>query len=378
MVDIGKFEDDNKMDCDILEDKDENIFDLVLNDYDTNKIKNNTSEFDIQNDSIDFCRKCKSDDIIQLDGYYTCKDCGYQLSIIIDETQEWRYYGQYDNKSSNPARCSMPVNELMPNISLGSVMANSMNETYGIRRIRKIQTWNSITYKESTLIKSFNNITNVSHINNINQCIIEEAKVMFKKVYEIKSYKKAKKNAMEAASLLLACKLKKCPRNSIEIAEMFGITIKDMRKGSKQFEELWTTINERERLEKKRKIGNNSNDNDNEEENYNEHNYGPNNSIAYLHRSCSKLNLSDDVFNVCKNVCEYIEEFKFLIKHIPLSRTAGCIYFTCYILNIDIEKYNISKVCLVSEVTINKCFQVLYKSKDEIIKNTLLYNYIKL
>ena len=65
----------------------------------------------------------------------------------------------------------------------------------------------------------------------------------------------------------------------------------------------------------------------------------------------------------------------YLIKHIPLSRTAGCIFFTCEFLNISINKSDITKVCSISDVTVNKCYQKLLKIKDEIIENTELTNY---
>ena len=75
-------------------------------------------------------------------------------------------------------------------------------------------------------------------------------------------------------------------------------------------------------------------------------------------------------------ICEYIEREDYLIKHIPLSRTAGCIYFTCCCLNIDINKSEINSICNVSEVTINKCYHKLMKIKDNLINNTDLKLYI--
>lgn len=346
----------------------------LLNEYKLN-IKKHKNEDKIEEE---YCTICDSYDIINIDGYITCKLCGNQITNIIDSGQEWRYYGQFDNKTNDPARCGIPTNELMPNASMGSIISTSWNDTYGIRRIRKIHTWNSISYKESTLLKSFNNITVVSNNNDINNCICEEAKHMFKKVTEIKSYRKAKKNAMEAASLQLACKLRGVSRDSSEIAQMFGISLKDMRKGTKQFEELWITLRLRDKKLSYKLEDDQEDDQEDNQEFQEELSFKPSDSIVYLHRSCSKLNLSDDIFEICKSICMYIEETKMLIKHIPLSRTAGCIYFTCYILNINIDKQNISAVCLVSEVTINKCFQKLLKNKENIIKNTKAIEYIQM
>ena len=42
-----------------------------------------------------------------------CNLCGKIVSNIID-TPEWRFYGADDTKSSDPTRCGMPVNILLP------------------------------------------------------------------------------------------------------------------------------------------------------------------------------------------------------------------------------------------------------------------------
>ena len=60
-----------------------------------------------------------------------------------------------------------------------------------------------------------------------------------------------------------------------------------------------------------------------------------------------------------KTVNAYIEEEDILIKHIPLSRTAGIIFFTCNCLNITVDKQLITNICNISEVTINKCYKKL-------------------
>ena len=44
---------------------------------------------------------------------------------------------------------------------------------------------------------------------------------------------------MQAACVQWACKMKGYPRDSSEMAKMFGIDKKDMRKAAKQFEEIW-------------------------------------------------------------------------------------------------------------------------------------------
>ena len=86
-------------------------------------------KFNIEKNEEEVCLECNSLDVVHIDGFITCKSCGNQMTSIIDNSQEWRYYGQFDNRSNDPSRCGMPVNELMPNASMGSVIGNFSNDT---------------------------------------------------------------------------------------------------------------------------------------------------------------------------------------------------------------------------------------------------------
>lgn len=341
----------NKYDNEFTNLENDNSKSMIDNLY--NSIKNNKKS------SItfyDFCDCCKSKNIIEKYGFYICQDCGSKNESIIDETQEWRYYGSNDSKSSDPSRCGIGVSDLIPNTCMGSIISANYKESKNMQIIRRIHAWNSVNYRDTTLINDFNNMEIICSNYGISKCIIEEAKYMFKNITYQKHKKKAKKEAIQAACVQWSCKLNNVPRDSNEMARMFNISKKDIRKGAKQFEEIWSVINE-----------------NNKDNLYKD--LEPSNSTNFLHRRCSQLKLSNDIFKICEEVCNYIEKEDYLIKHIPLSRTAGSIYFTCNCLNISVDKTKITEICSISEVTINKCYQKLNKIKDKIIQNTSLKNY---
>lgn len=334
------------------------------------------------------CEICNSHNIVQADGYLTCRDCGMQNSIIIDCGQEWRYYGAEDNKS-DPSRCGLPTSDLLPETSMGSMIGLRGYESYKMKKLRNIQSWSSISYQDNKLLASFKNITAISMNAGISQYIIEEAKHMYKMIYLMKTCKRIKLDVMQAASVQLACKIKGVPRDTIEMAAMFNITIRDMRRGSKLFEEVWNSVlvNELDTLEEeKRELNEQSPNLDSDDveieraidgtEELEASSLKPSNAMDYLHRSCSKLELSEEIYMVCKSLCSYIEDNDLLIKHIPVSRTAGSIYFTCIHLKVNITFEAISQVCDISEVTIKKCYQKINKFKDELLANTLLKRYV--
>ena len=320
---------------------------------DTSKDKEKKKEENI----ITNCKECNSSQIVEMYGYYVCQECGIQYNNIIDSSQEWRYYGSNDNKSSDPSRCGVPTNDLMPNNSIGSIICLNTKESTQMRRLRQIHSWNSSGYMDTTFNKNSKDMEIVALNNGISPCIIEEAKHMYKKLAFHKYKKKAKKEAIQAACIQCACKINNVPRDSNEMAMMFNISKKDMRKGAKQFEEMWSIINE-----------------ENEDSLYTD--LKPCNSINFLQRRTRELKLSNEIKDLCEEVCSYVEKEDYLIKHVPLSRTAGCIYFTCEFLKVSINKCDITDICSKSEVTINKCYQKLLRFKDEIIQNTSLKNYL--
>jgi len=204
------------------------------------KIINNVNNFD----NIDvICYDCKSRNLFELDGYYVCKNCGLYNDCIINCGQEWRNYGAEDSKGTDQSRCDIPTNDLLPKTSIGSLVGFSTRENKTSKRIRNMNHWNSIPYRESSLLETFNNITIMSQNSGINQCIIEDAKSMYKKVTDIKSSRRTKKEAMKAGCIMLACKLNGVPRNCSEIATIFKLkNNKTFRKSIKTFEEIWNNI----------------------------------------------------------------------------------------------------------------------------------------
>jgi len=299
------------------------------------------------------CKLCHSDSVKESNGLLVCEKCSSVNGNIIEYGQEWRYYGPNDNKTSDPTRCGMPTNSLLPNSSLGSVISTKYNESYKMRKIRNVHMWNSSDYQENSLIKSFTNISILAKNSGISSCIIEEAKFMYKEVSKCQITRGENKTATQAASVQLACKIKGYPRNSDEIAEIFKVSKRAMRKAAKSFEEIWNAINHNKICSEDNSIY-------------------PSLSTHYVHRFCSKLNMSEEIYQICKDVCEIVEEEGILSTHIPLSRAAGCIYLVCYICELDVTKQDIFKFCNVSEVTTNKCFQKLYKHYHELIPQYIL------
>ena len=191
-------------------------------------------------------------------------------------------------------------------------------------------------YKERSLYNVFMKIQQTALDHGITQVIIEEAKILYKKISEAKISRGSNRQGIIAACIYKACKLKGVPRSHKEIATIFSLEIKHMTKGCKKFDEIMNSIkvNDSIRIEGSR-------------------------SIDYIQRFCSKLDISTKITEVCKYVCLKAEEHYFVSENTPPSIAAGSIYLICNLYNINISKFEISNICKISEVTISKCYKIM-------------------
>ena len=284
----------------------------------------------------DFCINCEKNNIQNLKGELICSNCGFFSGINIDNGAEWRYYGSEDSKSSDPNRCGMPTNSLLPEFSLGSIIPFSRSESSNMKKIRNYALWNNGCYKERALYNVFSDMEIRAKNAGIPSCIIEVAKKMYKQISETKISRGDNRKGIIASCIFIACKkFDKCARSNKEIAEIFKIDSTNMTKGFKKFNDIMLIVEKDKRGDIE---------------------YNISESNDFINRFCSNLNLENDTKDLCKHVCQKIEEYDLVSENTPTSKAAGTIYLVSYIFNLNISKNDISQTCLTSEVTISKCF----------------------
>ena len=270
-------------------------------------------------------------------GITSCKVCKNIVSNISDNA-EWRYYGSNDTKSSDPTRCGMPTNILLPESSIGSTV-NFKNNSKSMNQIRRYQNFHGMPYKERSKYKVFNIIAEKCDKHNINTKIVGEAKSLYNSISEIKISRGSNRAGIIAACVYFACKECNVPRASKEVAEIFDIDITIMTKGCKSFQEIMN-LNKKN---KKRIVNKTINPKD------------------FIDRFCDKLNI--DVKKI-EEICDICLQNNIISQNTPQSIAAGCIYFHIKKNNININKKSLSEVCKISEVTINKCFKKIDENKE--------------
>ena len=279
-------------------------------------------------------------------GVLICKICNNVVTNIIDGP-EWRYYGSGDSKSSNPTRCGMPTNVLLPHSSMGTTVS-SRGGGSNMNKIRRFQKWNGIPYKERSLLKVFQDITEKCNNAGLPSIIIKEAHSLYNIISEKKISRGGNRIGLIAACVYFACVDCKVGRSVNEIAEIFQIKNTILTKGCKSFKEIMYQNKNMSRVNTYKTIG----------------------VEDFLDRFCSKLELNKEDIDSIKRIANECKEKNLVCENTPPSMAAGCIYLYLKHKNIQKDKKVLADICKISEVTINKCFKKIEKELDvqEILK----------
>ena len=219
-----------------------------------NSVKNLSdidSDLDLDLDDLDIkpidldnniCNNCNKTSVIYEDGGYFCQDCGVFKEIRLNLEQEWRYYGETDSKSTDPTRVGMPMNNLLPESSLGTMISNKGKHTFDFDKIRQYHSWNTMPYKERSLYKIYEKLQNKAISGGIPPFIIKNAQAMYKLTSETCISRGSNRKGLMAACVYFACKLEGVTRSAKEIAEIYDIKVSEMTRGIKKFLEIMNMV----------------------------------------------------------------------------------------------------------------------------------------
>ena len=271
-----------------------------------------------------------------------CKKCGKSINNIIN-SPEWRFYGSDDSKRSDPTRCGMPVNILLPKSSIGTTVNNKGNY---MDRISTRQRWNSMPYKERSKYKVFVEIDTRCRSNNLPIIISETSKSLYSVISEIKISRGKNRKGIIAACVFNACKECKVPRSIKEISQIFDMDSKVLTKGCKNYTEIIRlnkhTINRCQNLD----------------------------TIIvsdFIERFSYNLSINEEGVKFIKYISTLCEKLDLIYDNTPPAMATGCIYLSCKIRKNKITKKDISEQCNISEVTVNKCYKKL-ESNVELLR----------
>lgn len=320
--------------------------DKLISGFDFNN--DNDEYYDNNENDIDICPRCNtSENIIEeyARGIKVCS-CGQVVGEIDDTNLEKK---QYDDEKGDIARCGTIHNRLLPQSSLGTNVACR-------GRLKKLQIWNSMPYKERSLNAVFKEVKEVCSKNGIVKKIEDDSKIMYKHVSErVHKIGKNKgkpiitrgfnRRGIIAASLFIACRKNNETRSTKEIASYFHIEEKDVNKGIRGFLDLLKT------------------------DSYNI-DTGTSKVGDFVNRKCNELNIKSKYTKIAVTIAENIDRLNIASDHTTYSLAAASILLMANINKLNsITKKRLSEIFEVSDVTIGKTYQQIESKRDILVNN---------
>ena len=318
-------------------------------------IDNNDGYVDLGERS--FCKDCKGDVEFNEDGFITCrnKKCGKIHSDFTNKNAEWRYFNGDESGGGDQTRCGMPINPLLRESSFGCKVLNG-KYSQEMRKIRQYTEWQSMPYKEKSLYDEFQHIMTLASNSGLPKIIIDGALLYYKKISEHKTYRGLNRDGIIAASVYIACRINSYPRTSHEIAMMFYLDNASATKGCKNAINIINELESNMEQNEKTKLC-------------------MTRPISFIPRFCSRLKFPHELIKLCEFIAIRVEMSNMIPENTPNSIAAGIVFFVVYHCNSGVSKIDISEVCEVSEVTINKCYKKLEQNKDILIPSLIKNKY---
>ena len=167
-----------------------------------------------------------------------CKTCGRMDSRNIHEGPEWTGGVSEDGTVSDPGRCGMAADTVLFSHNWGrGTVISTRGASYGQKKMARINFHSSMNHRDRALYHAYADIDRAAAANGLNlpQCVIRDAKVMYRKFNSEKLTRGAIRVGIKANCIMYACKMNKVPRTTKEIANAFNIQTKDVSRTSDMF-----------------------------------------------------------------------------------------------------------------------------------------------
>lgn len=340
------------------------------------------------------CPTCEDDEMLDIDSGadVVCCRCGTIVDTPLEWSAEYRSFGT--EQGPDPSRCGFPVNPLMPESSLGTIIMTRGRSSSSkiMNRLRRYHGWNQMPYRERKLWTVFDGLQIRASNAGISTAAIEEAKELFAQLTASESCRgQAQRDAMVAACLWESLKRHDTPRVPNDIAKIFTIPLKNVTRGIKKFQQVLalrissqktdTYAGTKAEVSVTEKAKAKATAVPETEEAIT--------TRAHLRRAIwqktvARTTTYEDFIvpfltnlSACRTpalemlvrrACERTETLGIVPENTPPSLTASVIAFCCSALHISIDIADIASVCGISAVTIQKCLKRLQPWKEKLLE----------
>ena len=338
------------------------------------------------------CATCDDASAVETIGAeVVCTRCGTVVDVPLEQGAEYRWFSSDSGGGPDPSRCGFPINHLMPESSLGTMILSN-HQSPLMRRIKRYHMWNLMPYRERTLWTIFESLQVRASNVGIGTAVLDEAKELFAQLTATAICRgQAQRDAMLAACLWEALKRHGTPRMPKDIAEIFNIPLKQVTKGNKQFQHLFamrttgqmTNTYAAPAPSSAGGVAGGASDTVESAETIAARAFQ---RRAIWQKTASRTTSYEDFIQpfltnlsvprasataleaLVRDVCAKTEELGIVPENTPPSLTASVIAFCSQELGIRIDITEIARVCGISAVTIQKCLKRMVPWKEKLLE----------
>jgi transcription initiation factor TFIIB len=309
-----------------------------------------TYENESENESETSCTNCKSESLFTdiTNGIIVCKQCGtVNTDCIIDDGAEWINNYEENGAGNDPSRVGCPINPLLENCSMSTMIGNGGGNKYWL--MRKIHQQNAMSYVERSLWHIFEKINAYCENGSLPSMVSNQAKQYYKTLSTKKLSRGGVRRGLIACCIFYSCKEYNITRTIKEIAQMCNTEPTKVTSACKIFEEIM-----RDHLNK------------DEVSVYSD----------MVFRYCSYLGIGNleqcQINNEVSKLKEVIDRKKILVGKTPSAVISAAIFFILEKKKYSINKRKYSENHNISIVTLNKLKGIIEKNID-LQQENLLY-----
>lgn len=161
-----------------------------------------------------------------------CPSCGRVDFCFLSDEPEW--IG--DEDGPDPSRCGMPIDTVLysEKWGMGTIIGGNTH-----RKMAMINSHTGMNHRDRALFHSYAQFDRVGkHTMGLPDSVMDQAKVIYRKFSEEKLTRGAVRNGIKAHCILSACKTAGVSRSYQEVADAFGIPVKDISRTTDIFAEV--------------------------------------------------------------------------------------------------------------------------------------------
>ena len=174
-----------------------------------------------------------------MDGLPVCTSCGLTDDQWISSEPEWNSGGDPDTGNKDPSRVGAPINldHFSESWGMGTMIV-ARKKSYATSKMSRIHHHVSMNHRDRALFHAYQQMTDIgTRILGLPDVVMYAAKIKYKDFNESKLTRGAVRNGVKANCIFQACREHNISRSTKEIADAFGISVRDLSRTTEIYQE---------------------------------------------------------------------------------------------------------------------------------------------